>query len=71
MNAAVQHATVELLASELGEGARTCCPNPKAGMECWNSHPRVFFDLRRGAAVCPYCGTRYRLKDGEKLSAAH
>jgi len=53
---------VELLAAELP----AYCPNPK--MSLWNHHPRVFLDLTRGLPVaCPYCGTRYRLKDGEKV----
>jgi uncharacterized Zn-finger protein len=40
------------------------CPNPK--MPIWNHHPRVFLDVARtGEAMCPYCGTRYRLKAGE------
>jgi len=30
----------------------------------WNSHPRVFLPIEeRGEALCPYCGTRYVLKD--------
>jgi len=54
-------ASVELLASDLP----AFCPNPR--MSLWNHHPRVFLDLSRGVPVsCPYCGTRYRLKDGEK-----
>jgi len=36
------------------------CPNP--GMPLWSSHPRVFLDVAgAGEAMCPYCGTRYRL----------
>ena len=36
------------------------CPNPS--MPLWSSHPRVFLDLAdTGEAMCPYCGTRYRL----------
>jgi uncharacterized Zn-finger protein len=39
------------------------CPNPK--MTLWNHHPRVFLDVvPTGEAMCPYCGTRYRLKPG-------
>jgi uncharacterized Zn-finger protein len=34
-------------------------------MMLWNAHPRVFLDLTdTGEALCPYCGTRYRLKGG-------
>lgn len=37
------------------------CPNPK--MPLWSSHPRVFLDVvNESEAMCPYCGTRYRLK---------
>ena len=29
------------------------------------SHPRVFLDVdATGEAMCPYCGTRYRLRGG-------
>ncbi|MBZ0105922.1 MAG: zinc-finger domain-containing protein [Sulfuricella denitrificans] len=37
------------------------CPMP--GMSLWNSHPRVFLPLEeKGEALCPYCGTLYKLK---------
>jgi uncharacterized Zn-finger protein len=36
------------------------CPNP--AMPLWSSHPRVFLDVTATSeAMCPYCGTRYRL----------
>jgi len=39
------------------------CPNP--AMPLWSSHPRVFLDIAdTGAAMCPYCGTQYRLEGG-------
>jgi uncharacterized Zn-finger protein len=39
------------------------CPMPS--MRLWNSHPRVFLPVdRTGEALCPYCGTLYRLKGG-------
>jgi uncharacterized Zn-finger protein len=39
------------------------CPNP--AMPLWSSHPRVFLDVAAtGEAMCPYCGTRYRLTGG-------
>ena len=39
------------------------CPTPS--MLLWNAHPRVFLPIERtGEALCPYCGTRYILKDG-------
>lgn len=42
------------------------CPMP--GMVTWNSHPRVFLDIAStGQALCPYCGTLYRLKAGEVI----
>jgi uncharacterized Zn-finger protein len=41
------------------------CPNP--AMPLWSSHPRVFLDVEASEeAMCPYCGTRYRLKDGAR-----
>ncbi|TSE36677.1 Zinc-finger domain protein [Tepidimonas fonticaldi] len=55
-------AVVELAAADLNAHGRIHCPHPKAGMELWNSHPRVFLDLSHtGQAQCPYCGTVYRL----------
>ena len=37
------------------------CPHP--GMPLWSSHPRVYLDVAdAGEAMCPYCGTRYRLE---------
>jgi len=39
------------------------CPTPD--MIAWNSHPRVFLDVEKtGEAMCPYCGTTFRLKGG-------
>lgn len=36
------------------------CPNPK--MPLWSSHQRVYLDvINQREAMCPYCGTRYRL----------
>ena len=44
------------------------CPNP--AMPLWSSHPRVFLDVEdTGEAMCPYCGTRYRLKGGGRKPA--
>jgi uncharacterized Zn-finger protein len=41
------------------------CPNP--AMPLWSSHPRVFLDVAgAGEAMCPYCGTRYRLEGDAK-----
>ena len=62
---------VELLAKDRTRVGNTYCPNPKAGMEIWNTHPRVFLDPKAGEAKCPYCGTVYRLKAGQVASAGH
>jgi uncharacterized Zn-finger protein len=44
------------------------CPNP--AMPLWSSHPRVFLDVEdTGEAMCPYCGTRYRLRGGARKSS--
>ena len=62
--------TVELRAADLNGQGGIHCPSPKADMKIWNSHPRVYLDVARtGEARCPYCGTVYRLKAGEKLHA--
>ncbi len=46
-----------------GKDLPAFCPNPK--MTLWSQHPRVFLDVApTGEAMCPYCGTRYRLKPG-------
>jgi uncharacterized Zn-finger protein len=59
-------AAVELLARDLQGPGVTFCPNPKMGL--WNQHPRVYIDVATtGEGRCPYCGTVYRLKTGEKL----
>lgn len=40
------------------------CPTDAVAL--WSSHPRVFLDLAAtGEVLCPYCGTKYRLKSGE------
>lgn len=37
------------------------CPMP--GRPLWNAHPRVFLPIgESGEALCPYCGTQYRLR---------
>jgi uncharacterized Zn-finger protein len=39
------------------------CPMPS--MILWNAHPRVYMPIEKtGEALCPYCGTRYRLAGG-------
>jgi len=61
-------ATVELTAQDLQGPGAVACPNPK--MTLWSTHPKVFLDVgSTGEARCPYCGTVYRLKAGEKHGA--
>ena len=66
-----QPQAIELQAKDLTPAGETFCPNPKAGMQLWNTHPRVYLDLSHGEAKCPYCGTVYRLKAGETVRANH
>ncbi len=64
-------AVIELSAKDLTPEGGVFCPNPKAQMQLWNSHPRVFLDVgHTGEAKCPYCGTVYQLKDAS-FKAAH
>jgi uncharacterized Zn-finger protein len=43
---------------------------PTAAMQLWNAHPRVFLPIETtGEALCPYCGTRYRLAGGPAQSS--
>ena len=61
---------VEVTAKDLQGHGVVFCPNPK--MSLWSGHPRVFIDVATtGEGRCPYCGTLYRLKAGEVLSASH
>ena len=63
-------AVVEVSAKDLQGPGVVFCPNPK--MTLWSNHPRVFIDLaQEGEGKCPYCGTVYRLKAGEKLGHGH
>ena len=58
-------AVVEVSAAELQGPGVTHCPHPR--MPLWSGHPRVFIDVAAtGQGACPYCGTVYRLKPGEK-----
>jgi uncharacterized Zn-finger protein len=60
----------ELAAKDLNPQGGIFCPSKQAGMELWNSHPRVFLDVgKHGQAKCPYCGTEYKLKAGEQVHA--
>ena len=61
---------VEVTAKDLHGPGVVACPNAK--MALWCNHPRVFIDVAsHGEGACPYCGTVYRLKAGEKLRAGH
>ena len=61
-------AVVEVTAHDVQGPGVVFCPNPK--MKLWSSHPKVFIDIAAsGEGKCPYCGTVYRLKAGEKLHA--
>jgi uncharacterized Zn-finger protein len=63
-------APVELLAADLVGSGVIFCPNPR--MPLWSTHPRVFIDVAStGLGKCPYCGTVYRLKAGEKVGSGH
>lgn len=36
---------------------------PRAARPLWASHPRVYLEVvNENEAMCPYCGTRYRLR---------
>jgi len=59
---------VEVTAKDLQGHGVVFCPNPK--MPLWSGHPRVFIDVAStGSGACPYCGTVYQLKAGEKIHA--
>lgn len=63
---------IELAATDLNAQGGVYCPSPKAHMQLWNTHPKVYLDVATtGAAKCPYCGTLYRLKAGEVVSHGH
>jgi uncharacterized Zn-finger protein len=63
---------VELGAKDLNANGGIFCPSPKADMKLWNSHPRVYLDIASsGAAKCPYCGTVYKLREGEHVGHGH
>ena len=65
-------AIVELLTKDLHGNGGVHCPNPKADMKLWNSHPRTVLEIaHQGQAQRPYCGTVYRLKAGEVVKGGH
>ena len=64
--------SVELLAKDLNGHGGVYCPNDKADMKLWNTHPKVYLDVAStGVAKCPYCGTEYKLKAGEHVGHGH
>ena len=64
--------TIEVLAKDLNHHGGVYCPSPLAGMEIWDGHPKVYLDVAHtGEAKCPYCGTVYKLKDGEHFAGHH
>ena len=67
-----KQAVIELLAKDLNANGGIFCPSPKADMKLWNTHPRVYLDIAQtGAAKCPYCGTVYKLREGEHVGGHH
>ena len=67
-----QPPVVELRASDLNGNGGVFCPSPVAGMKLWNTHPRIFLDVARtGEARCAYCGTIYKLREGEHVGGGH
>ena len=67
-----KEAVVELVAKDLNTNGGIFCPSPRADMKLWNTHPRVYLDVAQsGAAKCPYCGTVYKLKEGEHFGGGH
>jgi uncharacterized Zn-finger protein len=63
---------VELGAKDLNANGGIFCPSPKADMKLWNTHPRVYLDIASsGGAKCPYCGTVYKLREGEHVGHGH
>ncbi len=60
---------IELLAKDLNHQGGVHCPSALADMKLWNTHPRVYLDVAHtGSTKCPYCGTEYKLKDGEHFA---
>lgn len=68
----MSNTTIELLAKDLNANGGVYCPSAHADMKLWNSHPKVYLDVAKtGQAKCPYCGTVYKLQDGEHFSGGH
>jgi uncharacterized Zn-finger protein len=63
-------AVVEVVAADLQGPGVVFCPNPK--QQLWSQHPKVYIDVAStGEGKCPYCGTVYQLKAGEKVGHGH
>ena len=43
---------IELLAKDLNEQGGVFCPNPKAQMQLWSAHPKVYLDYSTGVRCC-------------------
>ena len=64
--ASTPRSVVEVTAADVQGPGVVFCPNPKQAL--WSNHPRVYIDVAKtGEGRCPYCGTVYKLKDGEHL----
>lgn len=62
----------ELKASDLNTLGGVYCPSAKAGMQTWNTHPKVFIDIAKHAeGRCHYCGNVFKLAAGEVVSGGH
>jgi uncharacterized Zn-finger protein len=63
-------AVIEVTAADLQGPGVVFCPNPK--QQLWSNHPKVYIDVAAtGEGKCPYCGTVYKLKAGEKVGHGH
>ncbi|WP_290874488.1 zinc-finger domain-containing protein [Aquabacterium sp.] len=69
-NAQTPKAVVEVTAADVQGPGVVFCPNPK--MALWSTHPKVFIDVATtGEGKCPYCGTVYKVKEGEHIGHGH
>jgi uncharacterized Zn-finger protein len=69
-NSQTPKAVVEVTAADVQGPGVVFCPNPK--MALWSTHPKVFIDVATtGEGKCPYCGTVYKVKDGEHIGHGH
>ena len=69
---AMKEAVVQVSVRDLNGNGGIFCPSPRADMKLWNTHPRIYLDIAQsGAAKCPYCGTVYKLREGEHVGGGH